>query len=75
MYRLSNLQSRSIQEKRVKIIVNGWLDSDKDEYSNVLIFCPKCGAKLHKTDALSLCNILFVYCSTWGCLFAEEYEL
>ena len=47
--------------KMVLLEISGWVE-DGEEFTNVPKKCPKCGGKLHKTDALKLCNILFVYC-------------
>lgn len=61
----------------VELELNGFLEED-EEYSNVPKLCPKCGQKLQKTDALKLCNILFVFCPAiltskeqcrWCCIF------
>ena len=45
----------------IELLISGWAETSED-YTNVPKVCPKCGGKLHKTDALKLCNILFVYC-------------
>jgi len=62
----------------VQLEISGWVEND-EKYTNVPINCPKCGSKLHKTDALKLCNILFVYCIAGElknhCGWCEIFEL
>ena len=46
-----------------KIEIDGWVTSrDKHPKTGIPRLCPKCGGKLHKTDASRLCGIIFVYC-------------
>jgi hypothetical protein len=67
--------SRGNNIKTVKLKVKGWIEEDGEAYSNVPKVCPKCRGKLWKTDALGLCNILWVGCRNLKCRWSEIYEL
>jgi len=61
--------------KAVKLKVSGWIEDDKEEYSNIPKKCPKCGRKLKVTDSSRLCGIIMVYCSWYKCRWVEIYEV
>jgi hypothetical protein len=62
----------------IELEISGWSEEGED-YTNVPKVCSKCGGKLHKTDALKLCNILFVYCDEGKlhnlCRWCQAYYL
>jgi len=61
-------------EKRKKIKVSGWVE-DNVKDSNIPIYCPKCGSKLHVVNALQTeAKIIFIYCPNSKCRYAEEFE-
>jgi hypothetical protein len=45
-----------------KVKVEGWIEDETKPKTNVPKECPKCGGKLNKVNALSLCGWFFVYC-------------
>ena len=62
-----------------KADLEGWVEVGKMPTRIVPIFCPKCGRKLHKTDAGRLCGIIFVYCNgpqltKDSCRWCEEFR-
>ena len=67
--------------KGIPVETNGWIEEGKDDnYSNIKVYCPKCGRKLHRTDASKLCGLIFVYCdspklSKNSCYWCELYEI
>jgi len=62
------------REKRKKIRVEGWVE-DEALVSNIPIYCPKCGSKLKRVDALQTgAKIIFIYCPNVKCRYAEEFE-
>ena len=53
--------------------IEGWSE-DGTIRKTIPTFCPKCGNKLHRTDASRLCGIIFVWCSNQSCRWAMEYQ-
>lgn len=55
-----------------KIRIKGWVEGNEQK-TNIPKICPKCGSKLHKTDSLKLCRMLFIYCPNTKCRWSEIY--
>ena len=60
--------------------IDGWITPDNfNPKKGIPRKCPKCGGRLHKTDATRLIGIIFVYCM-YGridgkpCRWCEIYE-
>ena len=64
-----------MNDEPIKLEVKGWIENDEEEYTNIPKVCPKCGSRLWRTDALSLCNVYLVGCKDSKCRWSEMYYL
>ena len=63
-----------VDSSKKKIKLEGWLESDEENKSNIPKHCPICGKKLSYTNALQTCGIYFVYCMNLKCRWCDIYE-